>query len=220
MTNTTAALRAENARETATQARLIKSALRHFGEKGFDGASLRDIVADAGQNVSAVKYHFKSKDGLFDACIHAAAERLHEIEPEQIPLINDQVPFAQQQHAARLAIRAQVKAALLHALDPVHADEVRFLKRQIILGGRGANIFFDTVLEHHLQHMTQLMRIAENGLDAEAARLRALAIMLETVLLLSAHHIVELGMAWRQISDRIPEMVDAIYPLTNQEALT
>src|SRR4029079_13990117 len=40
-----------------------------FGEKGFDGTSLRDITAEAQVNLAAVNYHFQSKESLTDAVI-------------------------------------------------------------------------------------------------------------------------------------------------------
>ncbi len=45
------------------------TAIRLFGEKGFDGASTRDIATAAGVNAPALQYYFDSKEGLFTACV-------------------------------------------------------------------------------------------------------------------------------------------------------
>lgn len=58
-----------------TQIKLIEAAEREFAERGFHGASIREITARAGANVAAVNYHFSSKEGLFIAMIR------HRIEP-------------------------------------------------------------------------------------------------------------------------------------------
>jgi AcrR family transcriptional regulator len=38
-------------------------------EKGFEGATVKDLADEAGVNVSLVSYHFGGKDGLYRACI-------------------------------------------------------------------------------------------------------------------------------------------------------
>jgi AcrR family transcriptional regulator len=60
----------ENAytRGAQTRARLIGSALKLFGQRGFDGASTRDIAAAAGLNAPALQYYFNNKEGLYAAC--------------------------------------------------------------------------------------------------------------------------------------------------------
>lgn len=56
----------------STKAQLIKVAARLFGIHGFDGISMREIAADAGQrNFNAVQYHFGSKRGLINAVLEA-----------------------------------------------------------------------------------------------------------------------------------------------------
>lgn len=64
--------RAEPARNLrfSTKFALIETAERLFGLHGFDGISLREIAAEAGQrNVNAVQYHFGSKRGLINAIL-------------------------------------------------------------------------------------------------------------------------------------------------------
>ena len=51
--------------ETATRARLLASASKLFGRKGFRGASVREITAAATANLGAVTYHFGSKADLY-----------------------------------------------------------------------------------------------------------------------------------------------------------
>jgi len=58
-----------------TRARIITAAMRLFGEKGYEGASTRDIAAAAGVNAPALQYYFDSKEGVLRACIEYIAER-------------------------------------------------------------------------------------------------------------------------------------------------
>lgn len=57
------------ARGEETRARIVAAALKMFGERGFDGASTRDIAAAAGVNAPALQYYFDSKEGVFLACV-------------------------------------------------------------------------------------------------------------------------------------------------------
>ena len=64
---------------------LLDAAEQLFGERGIDGASLREIAAAAGQrNTGAVHYHFGDKQALADALI---ADRLDKIEDLRQALI-------------------------------------------------------------------------------------------------------------------------------------
>ncbi|MBK1878099.1 TetR family transcriptional regulator [Pelagicoccus mobilis] len=58
-----------------TQIKLIEAAEREFADRGFHGASVRDITTRAGTNVASINYHFGSKEELFLAMIR------HRIEP-------------------------------------------------------------------------------------------------------------------------------------------
>lgn len=62
-----------------TRERLIDAAERLFAERGFDGVSLREIVAAADVNLGAVHYHFESKQGLFDEVFARGARRITEM---------------------------------------------------------------------------------------------------------------------------------------------
>jgi TetR/AcrR family transcriptional regulator len=56
----------------ATRERIVEAALEAFAEKGFRGASTRDIAQRAGTNQGLITYHFRSKDELW----RAAADRI------------------------------------------------------------------------------------------------------------------------------------------------
>jgi TetR/AcrR family transcriptional regulator, regulator of cefoperazone and chloramphenicol sensitivity len=59
-----------------TRGRIMKAAARIFAEHGYDGASIRNIVAKANVNQAAVSYHFGSKEGLYRAVLQAALQAL------------------------------------------------------------------------------------------------------------------------------------------------
>lgn len=61
-----------------TKKKLIITSERLFGKMGIEGTSLREIAAQSGQgNTNAVRYHFKSKEGLIEAIFDY---RIHQME--------------------------------------------------------------------------------------------------------------------------------------------
>jgi AcrR family transcriptional regulator len=60
----------------ATRDKIIKAASRAFARNGYEGASIRAIVAEADVNQAAINYHFGSKQGLYRAVLQAALRAL------------------------------------------------------------------------------------------------------------------------------------------------
>lgn len=54
---------------TDTREKIIKAALRLFGENGYSATSTRAIASEAGINEVTLFRHFGSKQNLFEACI-------------------------------------------------------------------------------------------------------------------------------------------------------
>lgn len=59
----------DNLSKEESREKLVKSALKLFADKGFEGTTVRDIADDAGVNLSMVSYYFHGKLGLYRACI-------------------------------------------------------------------------------------------------------------------------------------------------------
>jgi AcrR family transcriptional regulator len=75
--------RPRNADGQRTRQAILDAALALFAQKGYFGASLRDVAAAVGVRESAIYNYFKSKDALFEALIledqHTRLERLSSI---------------------------------------------------------------------------------------------------------------------------------------------
>jgi AcrR family transcriptional regulator len=54
---------------TETQDKILDTAERLFGDQGYAGTSLRQIIAEAGVNLAAIHYHFGSKEELLDRLV-------------------------------------------------------------------------------------------------------------------------------------------------------
>jgi len=61
-----------------TRERIMRAAERLFAEAGYDGTSIRAIVAKAKVNQAAINYHFDGKDGLYREVLRVAFRTLTE----------------------------------------------------------------------------------------------------------------------------------------------
>ncbi|CAN5640477.1 hypothetical protein BH10BDE1_BH10BDE1_11370 [soil metagenome] len=67
--------------KTDSKHALLHAATKVFAEKGYEGATVKDLADEAGVNVSLVSYHFGGKEGLYRACILQFAQaRLDAVE--------------------------------------------------------------------------------------------------------------------------------------------
>lgn len=57
------------ARGIETEARILNVAINLFGNRGFDSVSTREIADAAGVPPASLRYYFKSKQGLYVACL-------------------------------------------------------------------------------------------------------------------------------------------------------
>jgi len=62
--------------EAGARQRLEEAALKLFNRKGYDGTSVREIVAEAGYTKPVLYYHFGSKEGLYLALLEDALAEL------------------------------------------------------------------------------------------------------------------------------------------------
>jgi AcrR family transcriptional regulator len=71
---TTAAPAAE---DLQTRDRIMHIAEKLFADHGYNGVSLRSIMAEAGVNMAAVHYYFRSKEGLLKAVIESRVKPMN-----------------------------------------------------------------------------------------------------------------------------------------------
>src|SRR6478736_2228027 len=61
-----------------TRARILKTAVQLFAERGYEATSVRTLAAKAHVNQAAINYHFKTKDGLYREVLRDAIHALTE----------------------------------------------------------------------------------------------------------------------------------------------
>jgi AcrR family transcriptional regulator len=75
--------------------RILDSAEKLFGKKGFEETSLRDITTEAQVNLAAVNYHFQTKESLIDAVILRRLEPVNRRRMEMLDAAGDQLSVEQ-----------------------------------------------------------------------------------------------------------------------------
>jgi len=94
--------------DEGTKRRLIEAAGEVFAQKGYRAATVRAICQRAGASVSAINYHFKDKDALYEAVF----EYGHRIAMEKYPHDMYLKPGATPEER----LRAFIRSALLSHL--------------------------------------------------------------------------------------------------------
>ncbi|GAB2657589.1 TetR/AcrR family transcriptional regulator [Nocardia goodfellowii] len=128
---------ADRSRADETRARLLDAAVIAFAERGFHGATTRDVTSIAGLSTAAIYVHHRSKEELLYQISHtghldiqariraALASSTHPTE-QLIALVRD---FAI--HHARAHTVARVINYELAALSPEHQREIKDIRHTI-----------------------------------------------------------------------------------------
>ncbi|GAB3372276.1 TetR/AcrR family transcriptional regulator [Amycolatopsis echigonensis] len=125
--------------DLTARARIRDAAMRHFGEHGFERATIRGIAVEAGVSLGLVRHHFGSKQALREACDAHLIKLLRQL--------NDQVPddlsasvTANPVAAARIAVGPYrdylVRALVDGGVAPLFDEMVELGTRQLVAADR------------------------------------------------------------------------------------
>lgn len=103
-------------------AALVRSGRKLFAERGYEGASVRAITAEAGVNLGAITYHFGSKRKLYEVVVAASLS----------PLAAAVVAAARGPGSALDRIEAVIRAYFVHLGG--HPDAAQLVLKEIVAG--------------------------------------------------------------------------------------
>src|SRR4051812_24613452 len=124
----------------STRDRILDSAEKLFGSRGFEATSLRDITADANANLASVNYYFQTKDSLIDAII---ARRMEPVNRKRLEMLDAAGPSATVE---------QILAAFLTPVMELELPKVIPLLGRILTN---PDYFIERVYHKHLAHIVQ-----------------------------------------------------------------
>ncbi len=122
------------------KAALLDAAESLFAERGFYGASMREITSLAAVPHGLVTYHFQSKEDLFRQVVDRRADDIVAMLHRQLDLMLRTTPAAADARVSEI-ISAYVAAHLLYAAQgPAEARYLRLTQQLVALGRRRALI--------------------------------------------------------------------------------
>jgi AcrR family transcriptional regulator len=141
-------------RAEETRARILQYARDAFAEKGFDGASTRDIAREVGVTHSMITYHFGTKDALWREAVR-----------DMFALIERQVN-APELYADQLdpvaRFREQMRRYTRYCAQ--HPEHARITIAETIRGGPRLEWMIEEFVKHnHAGFMPQLKALMQAG---------------------------------------------------------
>ncbi|MCE2842935.1 MAG: TetR/AcrR family transcriptional regulator [Novosphingobium sp.] len=102
--------------ELAARDRILAAALSAFSERGFDGASTRDIAAAAGVAQGLLTYHYESKQALWEASVGWAFGLLFDEFKDSAEIYRDLDPQTRLRAALKRFVRFVARHPEVHRL--------------------------------------------------------------------------------------------------------
>ncbi len=120
--------------DKTTYERLMQSAAKLFAQKGFDGVTTRQIVADAGSSLSSLQAHFQSKESLYQAVIERTLGTFYEINQPMLAEIREaeEQGFLTSSMAWNFIVQVTNQIVEWAFLEEYH-NEILLINREILM---------------------------------------------------------------------------------------
>jgi TetR/AcrR family transcriptional regulator, regulator of cefoperazone and chloramphenicol sensitivity len=188
-----------------TRRRIIEAAIRLFGERGFEGASTREIGRLAGINAPALRYYFDSKEGLYQACAeHLASQTEALLAPA---LQAGREALAALHPAAELTERflaiMDATADMMLAVDEGSSRRMFLAQEQ---AGHGPDGTFSPAMQAFRESLGQVVtgliaRITGRPVDDAQTRIRVMSLFGQLMVFHVVQRSVLLSMGWDRIDE-------------------
>jgi AcrR family transcriptional regulator len=110
-----------------TETAIIKAACSLFARHGFQGVSMRSILREAGANVAAGHYYFRSKEALYQRCIEINITPISEERARNISALEQDAEPGE--HLIEAALHGYIWPHLRHLSDPDYIDYLQMISR-------------------------------------------------------------------------------------------
>jgi TetR/AcrR family transcriptional regulator, regulator of cefoperazone and chloramphenicol sensitivity len=150
----------------STRHAIIKAAVDLFADKGFEGASVRDIVTKARVNQAAINYHFKGKSGLYLEVLKTASDKL-----------TDQAEFGSEELRS-LSREEALRSFISHQLRPLmFRDEMsRYIRMFAWESAHPTKVFRKFVATNATSYLAAATEIVRRFLPPDTEKRTALCV--------------------------------------------
>ena len=174
-------VKADNTREN-----ILNTAKKHFLRDGLDGASLRNIVKDAGLTTGAFYKYFPTKESMFDALVDPYVEHIYQIYDDILADFEVLSPQEQTDHMA-----ASSEDGIEQIVDYVY-DNYDSFRLLLKCGDSGKYAdFIHSMVEREMQSTLNYMETLQRaGIDVPVVK-KDLLHMLSTGFFSAVFQIIE-----------------------------
>ncbi len=181
--------------------RMIEAAGRLFADRPFDSVSTREIAAAADVNLSAISYHFESKEGLYRAIFEKIVRDMKPVRVNLALVLEHQLADAGDDRKAYADILALFISRLIDsAISPVTRWRMRLIKREIEMPTE----CFQIIMDGHINIIHDLLgiliaRISGESPTSERVRLEATSVLALCLQYALNEEIVKVRLGWQAI---------------------
>lgn len=152
-----------------TAARILDAAEGLFVEHGLKATSLRQITQQAGVNLAAVNYHFRSKDALFEAVFARRFEPWARECLRELDALESRIARGEASPDIEAVVMSYVRPALALSRDPANGGAmfVRLFSRVLVENHRQFRETLSRDWGHLVSRYTRTLEQALPGLSRE-----------------------------------------------------
>ena len=184
-----------------TRLALIRAALTQFGRVGFDGATTRDIAAEAKANIGSIAYHFGGKEGLHEACARHIVDTMQELARPVLTALPDAGSLQPDQAEALLRLALERMAGFVIG-QPEAGAIVSFILRELDRPTAALDTVYTGVFEPVHRRFCEVWAAA-TGEDAEsdATKIRVFTLIGQVVYFRIGREAVRRRMGWDRVGE-------------------
>jgi AcrR family transcriptional regulator len=184
-----------------TRQKLVAAAIRSFGQKGYDGASIRDIAEAAQVNIAGIAYHFGGKEQLYRACLQHITETIRSGLGEAAPTDSAETMSAAK---ARQVLKDRLLAMAEFILaTPNAASFVRMVVREQMDPSPAFSILYAEFMEPVHRRLCALWsRITGDEAESETTKLAVFSLLGQILVFRIARAGALKRMGWSDIGAR------------------
>jgi len=198
----------------STKNKIIEVAIHEFAAKGYEQATTRDILDQAGANAAAISYYFKGKQGLYVSIlmhlVDVVRKRFRNLYPQYL-VLKATMPNPKKS-------REMLKTCIKTFVELICSDEMSLdLTMIYIREYTQPSPFFETLSEginkiYFPWFTTLLLDAGEGSLTEKEANLQAVMLYAQILAVLTRKEVILKAMDWEDYNkEAIEQIVSIIY---------